>query len=56
MKLIAEKTGIENILWSGLSIIFYVKHNTGNEFNYTVSYDVTKISIYGIKLSFWPMN
>ena len=42
MKLIGVKTGIENILWSGLNIIFYVKHNTGNEFNYTVSYDISK--------------
>lgn len=42
MKLIGIETGIENIIWSGLTIIFYVKHSTGNEFNYTVSYDITK--------------
>lgn len=42
MKLIGTKTSIENILYSGLTIIFYVKHNSGNEFNYTVSYDITK--------------
>lgn len=42
MKLIGTNTSIENILWSGLTIIFYVKHNTGNEFSYTVSYDITK--------------
>ena len=42
MKLIGVKTGIENILWSGLTIIFYVKHSSDDEFIYTVSYDITK--------------
>jgi hypothetical protein len=42
MKLIAEKTSLECILWSGLTIIFYVKYNTGNEFQYIVEYDDTR--------------
>jgi hypothetical protein len=42
MKLIAEKTSLECILWSGLTIVFYVKHKTGNEFQYIVEYDDTR--------------
>ena len=42
MILIAEKTSIECILWAGLNIAFYVKHKTGEDFQYVVCYDVTK--------------
>ncbi len=45
MILIAEKTSLECILWSGLNIAFYVKHKTGEEYQYVVCYDVTKPTI-----------
>ena len=49
MKLLAEKTSLECILWSGLQIIFYVKHKTGDQFSYIVTFDVKKYS--GIRYS-----
>ena len=40
MKLLAEKTSLECILWSELQVIFYVTHKTGDCFTYIVWYDV----------------
>lgn len=52
MKLLAEKTSLECVLWSGLQIIFYVKHKTGNEFSYIVKYDVNKHSCIRYSVEF----
>jgi hypothetical protein len=52
MKLIAEKTSLECILWAGLTIIFYVKHKTGDEFQYIVEYDDTRHSLTKYSVDF----
>lgn len=39
MKLLADKTSLECILWSDLQVIFYVTHKSGDCFTYSVWYD-----------------
>lgn len=41
MKLLAPKTAIESILWTGLTVIFYVKDQDANEVSYMVTYQNT---------------
>lgn len=52
MKLLAEKTSLECMLWSDLQVIFYVKHKTGEDFTYIVKYDVTKNSFIRYSVEF----
>jgi hypothetical protein len=52
MKLIAEKTSLECILWSGLNIAFYVKHKTGEAFEYVVNYNNSLNSLIRYNVQF----